>query len=756
MSSRIRCDSESGGRPPEKNHAVPRSTRRTASRPHRRASSVAFDDHGEIVPRRGTLRNMRPSPAGAGSPYRSRRSSTSVSRAVSARSASTKCQCSAATARTGGWIVARRELSLSSRKAETARLPRSLRINDMKRAGKVQLYRTLLPLNSIAAAELGILQGAAERERRARLHGPRANLDLHTPGQVFLGIHFALSRAGQQACRHSDLANDDAIGVGRYATAHLGKESRPSARAAALEQPRHVDVGDRPLLYREIALELGVQDQSFREKPLHGVHALALQRPSGDERRGDLARLHLAHRELPFHAPAARPSEAYGAEQPPAEHARLGLAQRELAPRHGALRQKLAETQIHSDGQGERVRGDFAGRPLNQRLQLHRKLVLGVGNRNRLQRPVRSKTRVHVQRRQAQFGDIDLQPLGRYALDAERAARALVLQQRGEKFPREGRAFQLEALERHPLPQQGSDHQDGLDHGHAHRVLFADHDFLELQLRDREQSQVDGADLDRLPEPRLRRLFVRTGFQGDEGERGNRDDQGQEQHHRKLLRGAAGPSLRPELPGGKRGFLGIASLFVAPPCLMFRPRRLAGFLSRLRLRLFLCADPLLLFPGTLLLFLGALFLFLGALLLFLGFAAGPLLLLPAQLFLALPVLRFASRVLLLLPQRTLEGFAVLRFPALPRLFLRAAPQLFFAPRSLLFLAARPLLDFPSDTLLRLAPHALLGVPLHLLFRFATRARLALVPGPLLGFAAGAFLHLPAASALGLAFGRLLR
>ena len=260
-------------------------------------------------------------------------------------------------------------------------------------------------------------------------------------------------------------------------------------------------------------------------------------------------------------------------------------------------------------------------------------------------------------------------------------------------------------------------------------MLFADHDFLELQLRDREQSQVDGADLDRLPEPRLRRLFVRTGFQGDEGERGNRDDQGQEQHHRKLLREAAGPSLRPELPGGKRGFLGIAGLFVAPPCLMFRPRRLAGFLSRLRLRLFLCADPLLLFLGTLLLFLGALVLILGALVLilgaprlFLGFATGPLLLLPAQLFLALPVLRFASRVLLLLPQRTLEGFAVLRFPALPRLFFRAAPQLFFAPRSLLFLAARPLLDFPSGTLLRLAPHALLGVPLYLLFRFATRAR----------------------------------
>src|SRR5438093_1153275 len=228
MSPKIRYRSESG-EAPEKNHATPRSMRRTASRPQRRAISLAFDDHGEMVPRRGTLSSMRPPPAGAGSPYCSRRSSTSVSRGSSVRSASTKCQYSAAVIRTDPWELARRELSLSSRKAETARLPRSLRINDMKRAGKVQLYRTLLLLNSIAAAELGILQGAAERERRARLHALRANLDLHTPGQVFLGIHFALSRAGQQACRHSDLANEDAIGVGRYATAHLGKESRSSA-----------------------------------------------------------------------------------------------------------------------------------------------------------------------------------------------------------------------------------------------------------------------------------------------------------------------------------------------------------------------------------------------------------------------------------------------------------------------------------------------------------------------------------------------
>src|SRR5216117_2327265 len=410
-----------------------------------------------------------------------------------------------------------------------------------------------------------------------------------------------------------------------------------------MQQPGHVDVGDRPLLYREIALELGVQDQPFGEKPLHGVHALALQRPSGEKRRGDLPCLHLAHRQLALHAPAASPSEAHSAEQPPAECARLGFAQRELAPRHRALRQKLAETRIHADGKGEGVRGDFDRRSLPLRLQLHRKLALGVGNRNRLQRAVRRKTRIDFQRRQVQLGDIDLQSLGYYALDPERHAPALVLQQRGEKFPGEGRAFQLETLERYSVPQQGGDHRGGLDHGYAHRVLFSNHYLLELQLRERQQRQVDGADLDRLPEPRLRHLFILSGFQGHEGKRGNRHDEGQEQHHRKLLRDAARPSFRPEFPRGKRGFVGIPGLIVTPPCILsgplFRLRRLAGLLSRLRPRLFLFADALLL-----LLLLGTPLLLLGALGFLPGLATGALLPLPALVLLALPVLGFASRV----------------------------------------------------------------------------------------------------------------
>src|SRR5207245_2576844 len=233
--------------------------RRTASSPHRRAISVALEDQGEMVAKRGKLSSMRPCPADAGSPYWNRRCSTSVSRASSARSVSTKCQYSAAAIRTDPWDVARRELSLSSRNAEAARLPRSLSINDMRRAGKAQLYRTLDRAKSVAAAELGILQSAGDREHRARLHALGAKLDLHPPGQVFLGIHLHLSRGVQEARRHSNLANEESIGVRGYDAAHLSKERRSSARPAPLEQPRHVDVGDRPLLYREIAVGLSVQ-----------------------------------------------------------------------------------------------------------------------------------------------------------------------------------------------------------------------------------------------------------------------------------------------------------------------------------------------------------------------------------------------------------------------------------------------------------------------------------------------------------------
>src|SRR2546425_12879944 len=131
-------------------------------------------------------------------------------------------------------------------------------------------YTTLF--RSVAAAKLGILQSAGDREHRARLHALGAKLDLHPPGQVFLGIHLHLSRGVQEARRHSNLANEESIGVRGYDAAHLSKERRSSARAAPLEQPRHVDVGDRPLRYREIAVELGVQEHPFWEEPLHVVH----------------------------------------------------------------------------------------------------------------------------------------------------------------------------------------------------------------------------------------------------------------------------------------------------------------------------------------------------------------------------------------------------------------------------------------------------------------------------------------------------
>ena len=107
--------------------------------------------------------------------------------------------------------------------------------------------------------------------------------------------------------------------------------------------------------------------------------------------------------------------------------------------------------------------------------------------------------RIDFQPRQIQFRDIELQPLGGDALGPEGPAPALVLQQHREKFPGEVRVFQLEALDRYSVLQQGGDHRGGFDLRHTHRVLFSDDDLLERQLRHRQQRQVDGADLDRFP-----------------------------------------------------------------------------------------------------------------------------------------------------------------------------------------------------------------------------------------------------------------
>src|SRR5882762_645242 len=678
----------------------------------------------------------------------------------------------------------------------------------MRRAGKARLYRTLAPANSVAAADLGILQSAGNREHRARLHALGAKLDLHPPGQVFLRIHFHLSRGVQEARRHANLANEESIGVRGYDAAHLRKERRSSAGAAPLEQPRHVDVGDRSLLYREIALELAVQDQSFREQPLHGVHTLAVERPSGKERRRDFPRFHLVHRELALHAPAARPSEAHVADQSPAVAARFDFAQRELAPRHGALCQELAQSQIRADGQREIVGGDFDSRSPPLGLQLHRELALCVVEHNRFQRTVRRKACIDFQCRQIQLRDVELQCLGRYALDPEGPAPALVLQQRREKFPRERRVFQREVLERYPVLEQGGDHRGRLDDARTHRVLFSDDDFLELQLRRRQQRQVDGADLDRLSQPGLRRLFVWLRFEPQEAKCRNRHDHGHEQHQRELLSEAAGFPFFPDFPRGKRGFAGGPDgLLVAPPCFLsgpfLCPRRLAGLCGFLR-RLFL-------FPGESLLLFGALLLFLGTPGLLLGFATAAVLFFPALLFVTLPLLGFAPLLLFLLPQGTLQGFAFLGFPAPARFFLGAAPQLFLAPGSLFliterallglalgahfgfdlcarfgfdarsalallvlfafaaldflgllapaafhFLAAHSLFDLLAGALLHLAPQTLLGVPAHLLLSFALGANLGLAPGFLLVFAPFLFLDLPADTLLGLAFPGLLR
>ena len=61
-SSAARSSAASGAPPRQAiRNATPRSMRRTAASPQLRAMSVAFDDHGEIVPGRGTTSSSAPS-----------------------------------------------------------------------------------------------------------------------------------------------------------------------------------------------------------------------------------------------------------------------------------------------------------------------------------------------------------------------------------------------------------------------------------------------------------------------------------------------------------------------------------------------------------------------------------------------------------------------------------------------------------------------------------------------------------------------
>src|SRR5258708_27754984 len=114
---------------------------------------------------------------------------------------------------------------------------------------------------------------------------------------------------------------------------------------------------------------------------------------------------------------------------PPAVAAPFDFAQRELAPRHGALCQELAQSQIRADGQREIVGGDIDSRSPPLGLQLHRELALRVIERDRIQRTLRRKACIDLQLRQIPLRYVQLQPLGRYALDPEGPAPALVLQQ---------------------------------------------------------------------------------------------------------------------------------------------------------------------------------------------------------------------------------------------------------------------------------------------------------------------------------------
>src|SRR5215211_1453592 len=117
------------------------------SRPQLCAISVAFDDHGEIVPGLGITRKSAPSSAVLSTcgPYVRRRSSLSRSLLVNAREISTKCQNVALTPamRWAGQVAERPWSSLVMRNGDSAVRPRSERSSAIARVADVKTDYTL-------------------------------------------------------------------------------------------------------------------------------------------------------------------------------------------------------------------------------------------------------------------------------------------------------------------------------------------------------------------------------------------------------------------------------------------------------------------------------------------------------------------------------------------------------------------------------------------------------------------------------------
>ena len=121
-----------------------RSMRITLAKPHWRAMSVAFDDHGEIVPSRGTTSNCVPGgTCGDAGMAASRSTSRSRSSAASGAASSTKYQYSAASPLSFGSASAAERERRARREEESAAAPRSLRISAISivAKGKVDANR---------------------------------------------------------------------------------------------------------------------------------------------------------------------------------------------------------------------------------------------------------------------------------------------------------------------------------------------------------------------------------------------------------------------------------------------------------------------------------------------------------------------------------------------------------------------------------------------------------------------------------------
>src|SRR5258708_22480234 len=266
--------------------------RRTPERPQLIAMSVALEDHGEIVPRRGTTRNGGATGGAAGGwPSSSNLSRMRRSAGSRARSHSAKWRNSAATARTPGSAFCSAERSLARRNSDSARAPRSCRT-----------WAT-------SSLDLRLLDRAADVHGGAQVL--RRSLDVrdNAPRERAVGRDVGDSRRVHGAGAEADVAQRDCALVEHPLAGHLGEGRAPGRLPApGLDGPRQIEASENAFVHAESALDAPPAHEIRRIRIVHGEPAGALGLAIGEQGRGEYRGVDAADRQHAVDAPAPAPS----------------------------------------------------------------------------------------------------------------------------------------------------------------------------------------------------------------------------------------------------------------------------------------------------------------------------------------------------------------------------------------------------------------------------------------------------------------